>query len=458
MPRNTREDFSNSIGMLHSTVTDMRSEMRTMLREGFDGVTNAGERAHHDAAEAVNAELSRMRTDVRATQKGVLAREDIGNVQRTLDLLRDDIQVLKERLMSPSAAPAEAPSAPVSGQPRSASWSPDVSAHSALSLSPPPVPQAGEDPSPTQPAPTLEQISSAVLAALRDELRPLYDLDFGNRLAALQETTDTTARDLLSAEAEREHVRSRISSLAQDVVALPTREEVAEQVGALASEIAALTETCRAAATREDITEQISPLADQIAALTVTSHVAVPRPADAPSRTAPEQAEDPHLHRERLRRAASVSTARLVSHRDIWEFLTSQAARHPHFRMPPQIADHGDHRIAATLSGRSLIALLITLRGTRHSHTADDGDWALAATAYDRIAAALDDLAPEGGPVTITLDDRTPSRSPVADDTSTATDETSAQRWQELDHDPGASGPRQDEPPITEQGFNGPDA
>ena len=73
--------------------------------------------------------------------------------------------------------------------------------------------------------------------------------------------------------------------------------------------------------------------------------------------------------------------------------------------MPPQVADEGDQRIRAALSGRSLIALLISLHSTKH--TASDGDGELATTLYERIEESLTGLTPSGKPVTITLDDRT---------------------------------------------------
>lgn len=66
-----------------------------------------------------------------------------------------------------------------------------------------------------------------------------------------------------------------------------------------------------------------------------------------------------------------------------------------------------NERIRAALSGRSLIALLISLHSIKH--TADDGvgDRELATTLYERIEESLTGLTPSGKPVTITLDDRT---------------------------------------------------
>ncbi|MFE4829363.1 hypothetical protein [Streptomyces sp. NPDC056672] len=106
-----------------------------------------------------------------------------------------------------------------------------------------------------------------------------------------------------------------------------------------------------------------------------------------------------------------MATASLVCNRDTWEFITSQSSRHPHFRMPPKITDREENRIAAALSGRSLIAVLICLFNTQETAPAGDADWALATTLYERISQGLITLAAAGTPVTITLDDRAPGTS-----------------------------------------------
>ncbi|MFJ3944195.1 hypothetical protein [Streptomyces griseoaurantiacus] len=61
----------------------------------------------------------------------------------------------------------------------------------------------------------------------------------------------------------------------------------------------------------------------------------------------------------------------------MWEFITAHAGRHAHFRVPPQITDHGDERVSTTISGRSLIAVLISLYNVKHSAEEGDGDWEL---------------------------------------------------------------------------------
>ncbi|URM92193.1 hypothetical protein LUW75_22075 [Streptomyces sp. MRC013] len=75
--------------------------------------------------------------------------------------------------------------------------------------------------------------------------------------------------------------------------------------------------------------------------------------------------------------------------------------------MPPLVADEGYERIrAALLSGRSLIALLISLRSITHTVGDGDGDQELATTLYERIEENLTALTPTGQPITVTLDDR----------------------------------------------------
>ncbi|MBB1261959.1 hypothetical protein [Streptomyces alkaliterrae] len=110
-------------------------------------------------------------------------------------------------------------------------------------------------------------------------------------------------------------------------------------------------------------------------------------------------------HDELLLAAARVSSATLICHRDTWEFVVAQAAPHPHFRCPQAVADDEAGRIRTALSGRSLIAVLISLWHTRQ-HRPDPADWALAHSFYDRIADGLAALGPDGEPVTIVLDDR----------------------------------------------------
>ncbi|MBD3934866.1 hypothetical protein IF129_25305 [Streptomyces chumphonensis] len=381
--------------MLHNTLTDMRGELRTSLREEFEGTRSAGERAVRKAGEDVTAELGRMRTDVRNTQKAALTREDLADVQRTLDLLRDDVQRLHQAIGQSRTEEPEAPEPrPAAGEPTEAAsepWPPQVTALVSEAAS---GPSEGQE-SPAEAGPAgevmpqaslplasqiaellMEKVTETVVAALREELQPLH--------AGLAEQTKQQA-------AQQERViagaREQIAAWSEDAAAQAEacRQETREGLAGLREEIAAL----RQPAEVDHDQEETGTQHDQAAAR--------------------EEQRDLGAHRELLRRAAQVSHAVLVCHRDTWEFLTGRAARHDHFRMPAQISDHGQDRIAAAVSGRSLIAVLISLFNARHTAGEGDGDWALAATTYDRIATELADLTTEGGPVTITLDDRTPT-------------------------------------------------
>ncbi|MCX5380421.1 hypothetical protein [Streptomyces sp. NBC_00091] len=133
------------------------------------------------------------------------------------------------------------------------------------------------------------------------------------------------------------------------------------------------------------------------------------RPIPAPTaagQTPQSQPEDPKTaHGVLLLKAAGVASAELVLHRDTWEFLSSLAVDHSHFRTPPAVEDVKEGRIQAALSGRSLIAVLIELWNTRTTATVLEADWALATTAYNRIAAGLAGATGSGETIRITLDD-----------------------------------------------------
>ncbi|WP_329391445.1 hypothetical protein OG625_40155 (plasmid) [Streptomyces sp. NBC_01351] len=130
-------------------------------------------------------------------------------------------------------------------------------------------------------------------------------------------------------------------------------------------------------------------------------------PAPSASRQTPgSEPEDPKVaHGVLLLKAAGVASAELVLHRDTWEFLSALAVDHGHFRTPPAVEDVKEGRIQAALSGRSLIAVLIELWNTRTTATVLEADWALATTAYNRIAAELAGATGSGETIRITLDD-----------------------------------------------------
>ncbi|MEU0162262.1 hypothetical protein ABZ154_26380 [Streptomyces sp. NPDC006261] len=135
-------------------------------------------------------------------------------------------------------------------------------------------------------------------------------------------------------------------------------------------------------------------------------------PTAQPSATAPPttgQGQDPRVtHGVLLLKAAGVASVDLVAHRDTWEWLTALAVDHDHFRTPPSVEDVKEGRVQTVLSGRSLIGLLIKLWDTRSAATPLEADWALATTAYNRIAAELTAVDGEGQSIRIVLDDGLP--------------------------------------------------
>ncbi|MFH8873623.1 hypothetical protein [Streptomyces griseus] len=139
---------------------------------------------------------------------------------------------------------------------------------------------------------------------------------------------------------------------------------------------------------------------------------AAPAPPTAASSSGGGQEEDPRVtHGVLLLKAAGVASVDLVAHRDTWEWLTALAVDHPHFRTPPSVEDVKEGRVQTVLSGRSLIGLLIKLWETRSTTTPLEADWALATTAYNRIAAELTGVDGEGQTIRIVLDDGLPHES-----------------------------------------------
>ncbi|MFC7933266.1 hypothetical protein [Streptomyces cinereoruber] len=115
--------------------------------------------------------------------------------------------------------------------------------------------------------------------------------------------------------------------------------------------------------------------------------------------------QDPEVeHGVLLLRAVGVASAEVVAHRHTWEWLAARAADHDHFRTPPAVDDLPDGCIRTTVSGRSLIALLIVLWETRET-AGLNGDWALASTTYQRAATVLTGVTGQGATIRIVLDD-----------------------------------------------------
>ncbi|MGP4004575.1 hypothetical protein [Streptomyces sp. 8N706] len=134
------------------------------------------------------------------------------------------------------------------------------------------------------------------------------------------------------------------------------------------------------------------------------------RTTSAPADGDEHRQADLHRHTDSLLSAASIASARLICHRDAWEFVIEQTGQHPHFRIPDRISDAGDGQVETFLSGRSLLAVLTTMRALYNDQSQDMATWALASAVYRRtqyaVAAATGTRSDGGEVTTIVLDDR----------------------------------------------------
>ncbi|MFD7222021.1 hypothetical protein ACFV9P_13475 [Streptomyces sp. NPDC059892] len=424
MARNKDDGSHTLLSMLHNSLTDTRRELRAALAEGFDRLRMAGDEAHRATQEAIASGLNELRTELRETKEGLArGREELGQtVETAVEILQDEVQQLKEAVEGLRPGSAGHPSLPfgtadgplfppgmtvpgVSGLPEVPGMPGGVPGMSGVPGMPSVPSQREEDdartvlPGPSEPSAPAEPSPDTLPEPSHDPARPHGDSALSGPSAlprgvpvegAWPGPPERVAPSLLDALrrefgpllAHLEEARGELAAVRADITALTSRMDDAD--GGLR--------------TPGEPARQAPPVTP-VTAL----HPVTPMHSMSPMhRVTPV----PEEHGELLKRAARVSSASLVCHRDTWEFITGQAGRHSHFRMPPRITDRGDDRIAAALSGRSLIAILISLFTTRHTTDAGDGDWALATTLYERIGTGLDTLAHAGTTVTITLDDR----------------------------------------------------
>ncbi|MFD6297970.1 hypothetical protein ACFWFU_24455 [Streptomyces sp. NPDC060235] len=134
-----------------------------------------------------------------------------------------------------------------------------------------------------------------------------------------------------------------------------------------------------------------------------------------------DRQEDRDHHTQSVLRAAGIASAKVICHRDTWSFLIEQTSQHSHFRLPERINDLEDGMIETFLSGRSALAVLVTMRKVRDATVKSEEDmatWALASAIYRRTQLAVTDTThtrPDGAQVTtITLDDRPQATSEAA--------------------------------------------
>ncbi|MGI5262487.1 hypothetical protein [Streptomyces angustmyceticus] len=384
MARQPNPDLTNTLMMLHTAVTNTEKNLRDALDKGVEKLESAGQAAHEKATKEVVDELSRMRANFRDVHNKLNSNGEMLNssVRDVVGQLRAELRELREVLAgfapaAPGSLLRESSGAledrtglhasPVTTVTESDEVTEEAALHAAIPV------QRTADPFPG-PAMSVSEVRQAVREVFAEELAPVLAL-----LTAPADHRDGPAGDQ------------------QNVPA-----ELLEAVGDVKAEISTA---------REEARISIASMQQELADLGATVKELLPRP-DATT-TAAEKDEE---HSALLKKAARVSSARLLCHRDVWEFISGHAGRHPHFRVPPQVAAEGDERIRAAVSGRSLIALLISLHSLKRTAADGDGDRELAATLYERIEKSLAGLTSDGEPVTITLDDR----APVAEDGSEA--------------------------------------
>ncbi|MEI7029358.1 hypothetical protein [Streptomyces pratensis] len=398
-----RESISSGLTMLHQAMLHTGTTLSESIEQGLKEVKQSNETGHTRIA-GENSSMTKALRDIRNLLPASYPAPDTATadeVQR-LSALVESMQVtladMKQTVTAsfpvpvpvPVPVPAAVTSAGIGGQ--------DFAAADDLYSGAPllnVVPEQRTDSTDTalRPSPADDSVTAAaagtgpeneagpeVEAGLDDEAEP--------EAKSAQEAPLT--RDQLT-EAIREVLTPLITALppvpAEDT--LPAVAELGKQIAALRAEVADL-------AGRLPLTQQDKETEEQ------------ERPAPDPG------------HSKVLTQAAGISSAVLVCHRDLWELLSGWAGGHPHFRMPPHIADQGENRIAADISGRSLIAVLISLAALRRTATDGDGDGELAGAVYQRISDSLTALSPDSGPlVTITLDDRSPHTPNRGDGTNT---------------------------------------
>ncbi|MGK3110616.1 hypothetical protein ACPCYV_43355 [Streptomyces mordarskii] len=427
MARQPNPDLTNTLTMLHTAVTHTDKNIRDALDKSVEKLESAGRAAHDETAKEVVDELGRMRANFRDVYNKLNSNGEALNtaVHDVVAQLRAELREVRVVLadLTPAAPPPLAtPSSPASVL-QEASGTEDDS----TSLAPAPVTTV------TEPDQHAEE------AALHTAVPAQRTADQGS-----------SPSPALSVDAVRQAVREVLEELAPVLTTLTTpdstgdgpasdQQDVPDRLREAAGEIKEELGTAL-----EEARSQLASLHRDIADMRAAVEELRPRP-DATAETAATEVSAEHS--ALLKTTARVSSASLLCHRDIWEFITAHAGRHPHFRVPPQVADEGDERIRAALSGRSLIALLISLHSIKRTASDGDGDRELATTLYERIEESLTGLTPSGKPVTITLDDRTAP----APNTLTAESGTEAEGEPENTGTPPAS-TEQDADPGEEAG------
>ncbi|WP_156725787.1 hypothetical protein [Streptomyces apocyni] len=407
------QDLSNTLTMLHTTLIQTGTNLQDALNKGIDTLEASGRTAQRDTTEAVVNELSRMRSDLRdaknrlATNRDELSEE----VRVAVTLLRQEVQKVKAAVDDRPVVEAE-PQALLPGEAESASRATSYEAAAAL-----PNSESGE----------AAPVSQPLAAAAADSLTPSAADADPARSEALP------AAPALPVGTENEDEGPGLEEQIRQAV----HAALADEVAALHTFLAGLSDAQSAQATaRGEQRQELTEIRGELSTLATSFEEWQARQAAAQQGAgAPDVTKD---HSTLLQQAARVSSAVLVCHRDMWEFVAAHAGRHPHFRVPAKITDHGDERVSTTVSGRSLIAVLISLYDIRHTAGEGDGDWELATTLYHRIHHQLAALTSDGEPVTIVLDDRSHPSPDGTDGTPLPATDPPADGAEPADGDPPA--------------------
>ncbi|MFB9608665.1 hypothetical protein ACFFTQ_37505 [Streptomyces roseofulvus] len=428
--------FAEMVSMLHNAVLHGDQSLREALTESVEKIDESGRDAQAATSRAVAEgltqvfdELNLLRKDVNRAVKPASGDLFASKTEEITGLLRAELTELRTTLNHlnalalappapavpgvPSSSQADSPGAPLpqsipvqrgpghedpavvspsapapaSGPGADDGREPGAQSIDAVETQEPDSGTAGEEPAAeTTPALSEESVRQAVREVLAQELTPLVE----------QLTTPAAPAEERPDGAEQ------------------LRQAVLEVAGQVRDELATVMEATR---------DGFASLSQEIAGLRRVVDELQAQPAETPEPVLPDEE-----HTDLLRTAARISSADLRCHRDTWEFLTARTAGHPHFRVPPRVTDEADERVFAPLSGRSLIALLISLHTVTSSTPDGSGDRELAATLYDRIKQRLTRLGPgEGERVTIALDDRvTPEPDDDGDDQDGETGGTGA--------------------------------
>ncbi|MFE9334815.1 hypothetical protein [Streptomyces sp. NPDC006925] len=382
MPGRSNPDLTNTLTMLHTAVMHTDKSFRDELDKSVEKLEAANQAAHSKTAKELVDELSRMRANFREVYNKLNSNGEALNsaVQDVVAQLRSELRAVRSALadLTPEPPPLTGPLSPTPhSHEESGVGRGDTSLTAAVAVA---------EPAESQEKPDLTGAIPAQRSAAKD----------------------AGSGPVLSAEMVRQAVREVLIEELAPMLAPPRTGEspadrqqdvpgqLQEAAGEIRQEFSTVLEEARA---------ELTSVRKQVSGLRTVVEELLPRPDTTAAGIA--AAEVGAEHSALLRTAARVSSTGLLCHRDIWEFLTARAGQHPHFRVPPQVVDEGDERIRAALSGRSLIALLISLHSIQHTASEGDGDQELAATVYERIEKSLTGLTSSGEPVTITLDDRT---------------------------------------------------